>query len=125
MDATEKEKGLAASNAMAEAIFGGSFLLQMIAWRAVIARREARFVGELGLLEKALRGFVDLRERGLAEGGPPHITAEDAEKVGRLATLVSAWLTGGALSPDIEPLARSLFTALGGDASALPPEDAA
>jgi hypothetical protein len=119
----ERDEARAASNEMAEAIFGGAFLLQRIAWRARTARGEAELPGELARLERALRGAVDLRDRGRAEGGPP-ITNEEVDELGRLAALVSAWLAGGELSPEIEPLARALCVSLGGDAATLPPEDA-
>jgi hypothetical protein len=120
----ERDKALAASNEMAETIFDGAFLLQMVAWRAFIARHEADLPAGLGRLEQALRGFVDLRDRGLAEGGPS-VTSKDVERVGRLAALVSKWLADGDLSPEIEPLSRALFAALGADVAMLPPEDAA
>ncbi len=121
MGADEKER--AASVEMAAAIFGGSRLLQMVAWRSFVARHEGTLPGELIRLEEALRRFSDLRARGLAEGGLPHVTAEDVEKVGRLATLVSAWFAEGKFSPEIEPLSRTLFAVFGDTVAALPPED--
>ncbi|MFS8065881.1 MAG: hypothetical protein ACMG6S_05855 [Byssovorax sp.] len=121
MGADEKER--AASVEMAAAIFGGSHLLQMVAWRAFVARHEGTLPGDLMRLEEALGRFIDLRERGLAEGGLAHVTAEDVEKVGRLAKLVSEWFAEGEFSPEIEQLSRTLFAVFGGAVTALPPED--
>jgi hypothetical protein len=121
MDADEIRR--AASMEMAEAIFNGSSLLQMVVWRSFVARHEATLVDGLTQLEEALQKFIDLRERGLAKGGPEHATMEDVERVRRLRELVSAWFAGGERSPEIEPLARRLFALVGGGVAGLPPED--
>lgn len=122
MDADEKER--AAHLDLALAIFSGSSSLQMLVWRSFVARHEASLTDDLKRLEEALRKFIDLRGRGLAEGGPENATIDDAEGVRRLAALVSAWFAGGELSPEVESLARHLFAVLGGDTAVLPPEDA-
>ena len=121
MDADEMRR--AASMEMAFAIFNGSSLLQMVVWRSFVAGHEATLLDGLTQLEEALQKFIDLRDRGLAEGGPERATMEDVDRVRRLRALVSAWLAGGERSPDIEPLARRLFAILGGDVATLPPED--
>lgn len=120
-----EEQARADSAEMAATIFNGAFLLQTVAWRSFVAKHEATLAAELRGLAGALRRFVELRERGLAEGGPPQLTNEDVDKADQLAALVSMWLAGGALSPEVEPIARHLFALLGGDGAALPPEDEA
>lgn len=115
------DEARAAGAEMAAVIFDAPSLLDRVARLAAAGTREATLAEELGRLEGALRRLVDLRARGLAEGGPPEVTSEAAEKAGRLAALVSAWLAGGAISAEIEPLARDLFSVLGGDTWALPP----
>ncbi|XYH99713.1 hypothetical protein ACMHYB_08110 [Sorangium sp. So ce1128] len=114
----------AASADMAVAIFNGEGLLQMLVWRCVFAKYEARLLDGLEELKNGLRRFIILRDQGLAQGGPARVTDEDLQNLERLSSLVQQWLAGGELSPEIEELARKLWCILtdpGAGVQMLPP----
>jgi hypothetical protein len=120
----DSDEELEATHDMVAAIWNGSGYLQLLVWHCVFAEHQAGLIEGLTQLDAALHKFINLRDRGLTQGGPQDATEQDIDRLRRLNTLVSQWLEGGELSPEIKPLARRLFEVLGGDvAASLPPDD--
>jgi hypothetical protein len=106
----------------AAALFDGAGHLQMVAWLCFTRRHEAGLLDGLARLQSALIKSIDMHESGHAHGGPQRATDEDVACLQRLIALVTQWRTGGEFSQEIEPLARRLFVAIGGNVSDLPAE---
>src|SRR5262245_35118860 len=108
---------------MVAAIWNGTSHLQLLVWHCVFAEHQANLIDGLTQLEAALGKFIELRDRGLTQGGPQQATKEDLERIRQLKALVSQWLGGAELAPEVKPLARRLFEALAGDVATLLPSE--